>query len=265
MVGIYKIENLVNGKVYIGKSKDIERRWKQHKKNMNKPERREPIYFGLRKYGIENFSFEILKECPKEDLNDFECFYIRLYCSWNRKYGYNVSLGGDSNNYCFDETKEKISKKLKGKSYEELYGKEKADLIKKHMSEKRKGHPNYRTQPYTQEQRNKIRETQIGKNWYTNGKDDIKSLECPVGFYRGRSKTRGLEKGGKTHIGKIYFNNGLKNVKCLPENMPDGFVKGKIQRPANKGMRCWTNGIEIKYGFECPGIDFNLGRKIKKE
>ena len=70
--GIYKIENLINGKVYIGKSIEIEKRWQKHlnaKDNFL-------IHKALRKYGKENFSFTILEECSLFDLDAKEKFWI---------------------------------------------------------------------------------------------------------------------------------------------------------------------------------------------
>lgn len=64
-IGIYKITNKVNGKVYIDQSKNIEKRWKQHlgaKDNYL-------IHRAIRKYGKDNFSFEIVQLCNVEMLN----------------------------------------------------------------------------------------------------------------------------------------------------------------------------------------------------
>ena len=65
MIGIYKIENLVNGKCYIGQSKYIEKRWTDHKSNafnsIQKDQYKYPLYRAIRKYGLENFSFEVIE------------------------------------------------------------------------------------------------------------------------------------------------------------------------------------------------------------
>ena len=53
MIGIYKIENLINHKVYIGQSIHIERRWKEHCANSTSS----VISKAIKKYGKENFSF----------------------------------------------------------------------------------------------------------------------------------------------------------------------------------------------------------------
>ena len=95
MIGIYKIENLINGKVYIGQSLNIKQRWNKHKvnfKNLKRLEKNKPLYCAFRKYGLENFSFEIIQLCDKNSLNKLEIFYILQYCSNNSKNGYNISL-----------------------------------------------------------------------------------------------------------------------------------------------------------------------------
>ena len=71
--GIYKIENLINHKVYIGQSKDINKRWSRHRTNEHNIHLRR----AFEKYGIENFSFEILIETY--DLDYWEIFLIQIY------------------------------------------------------------------------------------------------------------------------------------------------------------------------------------------
>lgn len=96
MIGIYKIENLINGKVYIGQSLNLNRRITRHKCVSVKLEHREsskPLYRAIRKYGIENFTFEIIHLIESKDsLNKLEKYYIELYSSNFSKYGYNLNL-----------------------------------------------------------------------------------------------------------------------------------------------------------------------------
>ena len=96
MIGIYKIENRINGKIYIGQSIAIKTRWQQHKYEAKTGESQAPLYLALRKYGIENFSFEVLEECPQELLNEKEIFWIAHYKSSDRDFGYNVLAGGQN-------------------------------------------------------------------------------------------------------------------------------------------------------------------------
>ena len=94
--GIYKITNLVNGKVYIGQSQDIYSRWKEHKYARNKRECF-ALYGAFKKYGLDNFSFEIVECCPFEQLNEKEIYYIAQYHSYvgdAKSNGYNMTKGG---------------------------------------------------------------------------------------------------------------------------------------------------------------------------
>ena len=89
--GIYKIINLINNKQYIGQSIDIETRWQQHKTS----NKNYILYQAFKKYGLENFSFEIIEECSREKLNETEQYWIKYYNTLTPN-GYNMTFGGDS-------------------------------------------------------------------------------------------------------------------------------------------------------------------------
>ena len=74
--GIYKITNKINNKSYIGQSKDIQRRWKEHIKHSKDIHDTQVIYLAIRKYGLENFKFSIVEECALESLDEKEIYYI---------------------------------------------------------------------------------------------------------------------------------------------------------------------------------------------
>lgn len=86
-IGIYKIENLINGKIYIGQSIHIQRRWIEH----CQPSSDSLISRAIKKYGKKNFSFQIIKECSQEQLVKFQSFYIKYYNSLIPN-GYNIVL-----------------------------------------------------------------------------------------------------------------------------------------------------------------------------
>lgn len=90
MIGIYKITNKINEKVYIGQSMDIERRFAQHRKLIEEGNR--GWYKEAKKTGIENFTFEVIQECPVEELNDMEDYYIKKYQAI--EFGYNSLNAG---------------------------------------------------------------------------------------------------------------------------------------------------------------------------
>lgn len=112
MIGIYKITNKINGKCYIGQSINIKERFYGHKSSENN----KYLKNAFKKYGIDNFVFEVIEECKMEELNEKEIYYIKLYKSANRKYGYNLSLGGQGKAKKTSlRTRKLISKSKKGK------------------------------------------------------------------------------------------------------------------------------------------------------
>lgn len=112
ITGIYKIENLINGKIYIGRAKDIIARWREHYrasypdnfKRKNKRDGNTTIHQAIRKYGIENFNFQVIEQCLEEELDAREEYWVSIYDSY--KNGYNETKGGQKN---FPQSGEKHS------------------------------------------------------------------------------------------------------------------------------------------------------------
>lgn len=133
MIGIYKITNKINGKIYVGQSGNIKLRWKNHK---NHKKTKNLICLAFNKYGIENFEFKVIEECSIEKLNEREIYWIKYYDSFNFEKGYNMTPGGNSNGMS-EKTKKKISeaqrkKSIDGLTYEERrYNKRKYHLNNK--------------------------------------------------------------------------------------------------------------------------------------
>lgn len=97
MIGIYKITNMVNNKVYIGQSVNIAQRWKAHRTRPYQPhceQYEQPLYRAIRKYGLDQFIFEVIEECNPEELNEKEVAWIQFYDATNSSKGYNLGLGG---------------------------------------------------------------------------------------------------------------------------------------------------------------------------
>lgn len=96
MIGIYKITNKLNNHSYIGLSTKVEERWKYHQSPYNQQrESYKSLYKAFEKYGIENFTFEILEECSIQELGEKEKYYIAKYDTY--KNGYNMTTGGEDN------------------------------------------------------------------------------------------------------------------------------------------------------------------------
>ena len=93
---IYKATNKLNNKSYIGQTiKTLEERQKEHFYMAFNKNKDTYFYKALRKYGKENFEWEILENnILKEQLNEKEKFWINYYDTFNQ--GYNLTQGGDS-------------------------------------------------------------------------------------------------------------------------------------------------------------------------
>ena len=91
--GIYKITNIKTKECYIGQAIHIKDRWVEHAKcglGIDTPAGNK-LYKAIQEFGLWNFSFEVLEECPREQLNEKEKYYIDLYSSYD--YGYNSTRG----------------------------------------------------------------------------------------------------------------------------------------------------------------------------
>ena len=104
MCGIYKVTNNLNQKIYIGKSVDIQERWNTHKRESQTPQSlwdknyrgvNTAFHAALRKYGIDNFTYEVIEECDETLLNERERYWISFYNSTDKNIGYNMTIGGD--------------------------------------------------------------------------------------------------------------------------------------------------------------------------
>lgn len=107
---LYKIQNLVNGKVYIGQTmQPLSHRKAEHLSRLRANKRQHKLYQAMRKYGEENFSFKQIASVIG-DMDQAEIDMIAQYNSYNR--GYNSTAGGDS---LSQETKDKLSEIFKGR------------------------------------------------------------------------------------------------------------------------------------------------------
>ena len=91
--GIYKITSLDSGKEYIGQSVGIQERFKQHIKSaLSCAPSTNKLYQEMKKYGPENFMFEVLEIVPRDKLNEREIYWIEFYDTKNT--GLNKTAGG---------------------------------------------------------------------------------------------------------------------------------------------------------------------------
>lgn len=105
MYYIYKYQNIINKKIYVGQTNNITQRKRAHRScamNPNVHDYTSAFHNAIRKYGIENFLFEIIEKIDdsmgREYVNERERYYIKYYRSLVFENGYNITVGGDGCN-----------------------------------------------------------------------------------------------------------------------------------------------------------------------
>ena len=165
---VYKHTNTANGKVYIGiTSKNPLSRWEygrgyRHNAYMDS---------AIKKYGWDSFSHEILfSDLSQDEALRTERELIAEYKSADRRYGYNIELGGVKKGALSDETLEKMRQRMLGENNHN-YGKHLSEETRRKLSECNTGekHPQYGTH-HSEETRRKIGEAIGGENHYAYGK-----------------------------------------------------------------------------------------------
>lgn len=119
--GIYYILNITNNKVYIGQSKNIVARLKEHKRDLKAFRHINwHLQKSYEKYGDSNFEYGVLEFCDIDKLDEKEIHYIKSLGSMNRYKGYNLKDGG-SRTIFSQETLAKMSANRKALCQDESY------------------------------------------------------------------------------------------------------------------------------------------------
>ena len=115
--GIYKITNTITGDFYIGSSKDVKKRWTNHKcpSTWNKYPNNQ-MYLDIQKYGVEKFDFEVLAEVEPEELKVAEQQFIEKL---NPTYNSNRANGFDFERY--KKYQKEYNKSKRYKKYNKEY------------------------------------------------------------------------------------------------------------------------------------------------
>lgn len=203
MIGIYKITNNINNKIYIGQSVNINNRLNWHKELLQHNDHpNSHLQNSVNKYGFENFKFEIIEECDKNDLSVRERYWISHYNSMNE--GYNMTSGGENipGWQQTDEVRNKISEALKLNN-----GMKRPDVAKRANSDR----------IWSEESRRKASESR--RRVY---------IENPN---IGKEQSRRMKEFNK---GRIWVNNGKRNNYVLEKEFLDdlqykGFVRGMLK------------------------------------
>lgn len=194
---IYKIVNNINGKIYIGFSRNVEKRICDHIQQSKKSNLK--LYNAIRKYGWSNFSFEVLYQSKDANhtLNDMERHFIEEYDSF--RHGYNCTAGGEGLlGYKHSSITKQKMQKPKSESHK---------LKLKVARNKRKVEPALGKR-WTEERRQKIIKSRKG----VSNEKNYKRIKTPDGIFE--SVTKAAEHyGHNIH----YMSRKIKNNPKLFE------------------------------------------------
>jgi group I intron endonuclease len=262
---IYRITNLITGKIYIGQTKHtLEKRWKGHIKDANGSNSNQYIHNSIRKYGPDNFSIvQIDVAYDPNELNLKEELYIMQENSLSPN-GYNLKSGGYLNTWC-QESRDKLSKKRLEMHLTH------SDELKQHWSDVKKGIPKSeehrrkisagnKNKPKSEEHKRKLSESLMGHDmgfWYHNPETNkkIRRLdgdEIPEGFIEGF--------GEANNSGFIFCHNietgemkTFDDVSSIPEGWkrgnPNVGLKMCVHNPETGQLIRIMKDAEIPEGF----------------
>jgi group I intron endonuclease len=188
---VYKITNLINNKIYIGKANNIKKRLNAHKTAARKkdPNDYSKIHRAFNKYGEENFIIEELGQYSAEiEALQAEKEFIKNYNSTNDLIGYNITEGGEGSSGFkhSEESKEKMSA-IKKQAYlgegNPFYGKthsEETKEILSNLASQKIGELNpFYGRTHSEESLNKMKENHYNKQKYFS-EQDIENIKFIV-------------------------------------------------------------------------------------
>jgi group I intron endonuclease len=236
---IYRITNKLNGKHYVGQTKDLEKRWKTHVQSAESGFGH-LLHSAIRKYGSTNFEFVLIENCEDNLANELEKKWILHYESFGK--GYNLTTGGDceferseitiqkmseskKGHEVSEETKEKIGKANRGrirtkKVREKLSLSLKGHEVSEETREKiRKGHLN---KVISEETRKKISEAKSGK------KQDLEVVK------RRAEKLKGKKCSEETRKKIGAANSGRIQTEERKQKTRDAWARWRLKKEQEK-------------------------------
>lgn len=273
---IYKVVNIINHKVYIGESTlTLDRRKTRHFYDANNELTDMPFHRALRKYGHDNFTWEIIEYCDsKEELDEMEFHYIKQYKSYENA-GYNCTLGGDgvSGVIYSEERLQKCKERyhaggylrlIKKGSDHHMYGKQHTEETRAKMRKSLGGenHPNYGKE-LPNATREALLKSKLGKSLTLEHKQKIsktrKERNIPnpmlgtVGFLSPKAKKYIIETPEEEKFCIIGIRKFCRDYTTHKLNTRSLINCAKGLQKEHKGYKCRyfdsliDNNLEIRY------------------
>ncbi len=215
--GIYRIKNLITDKSYYGSAINFNDRWKIHLSLLrNNKHHSNHLQNSWNKHKEQNFVFEIVELCEKENLLIFEQGYLDLFKTWHKQFGYNIC---------------KIAGSRLGSKHTNEWKIAKSSAMKGSIPWNKGKHPSFETLK-------KQSEAQLGNKSHMFGKSH--SIETKLKISKSKNNI-------KKAVERIDFNTGIVKIyesALLAEK--DGFDHGHISSCCN-GKRKSHKGFYWKY------------------
>jgi len=249
--GIYCIENLINGKKYIGQASDLYKRKNAHFLNLNNgvhPSKH--LQFAFNKYGKDNFVFKVLIYCESFELTKYEQFFVDIIPN---KLLYNKCLecvNSKKGVRTSEKTKKILSKMKKGKSF--------SDEAKNHMSVARMGEKNsFFGRHHTEETKKRISE--IKKNPSEETRQKISNSNKGKHHTEEAKKKISLMTSGKNNPMYGKHHSESTKIKIINNKSTTKLNEEKVKEIISKLLE----GNTIKSLGEEYGVSFKQISKIK--
>lgn len=216
---IYQIRNIKNNKLYIGKTeRPLAERFEEHLRHARNHENRR-LYDAMNKYGYDCFVIEPIEQVSNAELAEREIYYIALFKTMDKQFGYNMTPGGDGvvsmTPEALQRHNEKISKALAGRTQPK-------ELVEKRAAK-------LRGQKRTPEARAKMSKARLGKTPWNKGKHCSQATIQKLRVANtGKHQTEETREKRKQAMKKLkWWNNGSINIRA--ELCPPGFVAGRLK------------------------------------
>lgn len=227
--GVYCFTNIVNNKQYIGATNNLKRRYQEHisPKRQNK---NFAIYKAFKKYGIENFKFEILEIIENENI----IFEREIFWIDKLKPKYNHNKGGLGNvGFSLDESIKAILRKKGKQQWEDKTPEEKEYIIKNNLTGPKNGYV------MTEEQKQRLRIVNLGKKWTESQRIKISNAQ--------KNSMKGNKNGNK-QVSSIKNGVIIKTYESAVEASKDFNIHPSCITCVLKGRRKHAGGFEWIYG-----------------
>jgi group I intron endonuclease len=268
--GIYKITNKVNGKIYIGSTKNIKRRWKNHLNYLRRNAHpNNYLQNAWNKYGEENFEFEIIEFVEEEKLLEREQYWIDKLNATDKKIGYNIALFAGSPMKGRKHTEETLNKVSKASRYWHIKNKgtEKYNSYLQKLSNSLKGHivSNETRQKISKANKGKL----VGERNPFFGKRHDKDTIIKLSLNRSKLTVKQikevkilLNEGEKVTYLAELFNTHHGNIIDIREGKKYDWIDVEDDFEVSKETRCKL--LNIKRLKEIKNKGFENEEQIKK-